>query len=93
VFELRHELSILRRQARRPPLREADQGVLGGVESRVAAPDLVGLQSVRERCCAGHQRLVARSWTYPHRRPGRPAVDREVKVLVVCLARKNAASG
>jgi transposase InsO family protein len=40
-----------------------------------------------------HQRLVARRWTYPHRRPGRPTVDREVEVLVIRLARENAAWG
>jgi hypothetical protein len=36
-----------------------------------------------------HQRLVAHRWTYPHRRPGRPPVDREVEALVVRLAREN----
>jgi transposase InsO family protein len=33
--------------------------------------------------------MVARHWTYPHRRPGRPRVDEEVEALVVLLATEN----
>src|SRR6266508_1053774 len=40
-----------------------------------------------------HQRPVARRWTCPHGRPGRPPVDREVEALVVRLARENQAWG
>jgi putative transposase len=32
---------------------------------------------------------VARRWTYPHRRPGRPAVDEKTTGLVVRLAKEN----
>jgi putative transposase len=36
-----------------------------------------------------HRELVASKWTKPHRRPGRPAIDRETKNLVLRLAREN----
>jgi transposase InsO family protein len=36
-----------------------------------------------------HRELVAKKWTRPHRRPGRPAIDRETKNLVLRLAREN----
>jgi hypothetical protein len=36
-----------------------------------------------------HRRLVAGAWTYPHRRPGRPALDEDLQQLIVRLAKVN----
>src|SRR5439155_20735755 len=76
ILVLRHELSILRRHGRRPQLREADRLFLAAL-SRALPRRAWSAFSVSPRTLLrGHPRLVARRWTYPHRRPGRPAVDR-----------------
>src|ERR1035437_8478159 len=36
-----------------------------------------------------HRRLVAHKWTRSHRRPGRPALDPEIRRLIVRLAKEN----
>jgi len=36
-----------------------------------------------------HRELVARKWTYPRHRPGRPGVQREIRRLVVRMTRDN----
>ena len=86
---LRHELSIVRRQAQRPRLRQADRVLLAAL-SRSLPRHAWTVFSVSPRTLLRwHQRLVARRWTYPHRRPGRPTIERDVQALVLRLAREN----
>jgi hypothetical protein len=30
-----------------------------------------------------HRQLIARHWTYPHARPGRPPVDRQIRIFTI----------
>jgi putative transposase len=89
ILVLRHELSILRRQTRRPQLRDADRLLLAALSRALPRPAWTVFSVSPRTLLRWHQRLVARRWTYPHRRPGRPRIDDDVQGLVLRLAREN----
>jgi hypothetical protein len=71
ILVLRHELPILRRQTRRPQLRDADRLLLTALSRALPRHAWAVLSVSLRTLLRWHQRLVARRWTYPHRRPGR----------------------
>jgi putative transposase len=86
---LRHELAILRRQPRRAAVRPVDRAILAALARALPRSAWSGLSVRPATLLRWHRQLVRRRWTYPHRRPGRPPLDRRVQVLVVRLARDN----
>jgi hypothetical protein len=93
ILVLRHELSVLRRQVSRPRYEEHDRLLLAAL-SRVLPRRSWSVFLVRpETLLRWHRRMVARRWTYPHRRPGRPPIGREVRELVLRVARENPSWG
>jgi len=88
ILVLRHELAVLRRQVARPSCRPTDRVFLAGL-ARMLPRDRWGSVFVRpETIRRWHRSLLARRWTYPHRRPGRPATGAGVRALIVRLARE-----
>jgi transposase InsO family protein len=92
ILVLRHELAILRRQPRRAPLRPVDRAILAAFARALPRDAWAGLSVRPATLCVGTE-LVERRWTYPHRQPGRPALDRRVQTLVLRLARENSGWG
>jgi putative transposase len=93
ILLLRHELSILRRQVRQPRFEPHDRLMLAAL-SRVLPRRSWNSFLVRsETLLRWHRRMVARRWTYTHRRPGRPPIGAEVRELILRLARENASWG
>jgi putative transposase len=93
VVVLRHEIAVLRRQIARPRLRPADRAVLAGL-SRLLSVRGRGFLFVRpETLLRWHRDLVRRHWTYPHRKPGRPAEAAGTVRVVLRLARENPSWG
>ena len=88
ILVLRHELSILRRQVKRPQFTPHDRMFLAAL-SRV----LPRRSWQPETLLRWHRQLVARHWTYEHRRPGRPPIDSEVRELILRLAHENSGWG
>jgi putative transposase len=93
ILLLRHELAILRRQPRRAPVRPVDRAIFAALARALPRSAWSGLSVSPSTLLRWHRQLVSRRWTYPHRTPGRPALDRRVQALVVQLARENPSWG
>jgi putative transposase len=94
ILLLRHQLRLLERQVGGPQLTQADRALLAAFSR--AVPRQVWRRSflvTPTTLLRWHRELVARRWTYPHRRPGRPPMAAEVRELVVRLARENPSWG
>ena len=88
IVVLRHELSVLRRQARRPQLTMADRVLLAAASRLLPRPSWRSFMVTPATLLRWHRRLVARRWTYGGR-CGRPPIDEEIRALVLRLAREN----
>ena len=85
----RHQLSILKRQVGRPKLTHADRALLSGLSRLLPRIRWPAFFVRPETLLRWHRRFVARRWTYPHCRAGRPAMGAEIRTLVLRLAREN----
>jgi putative transposase len=88
IVVLRHELSVLRRQAGRPQLTTADRVLLAAASRLLPRPNWRSFMVTPATLLRWHRRLVARRWTYGGR-CGRPPIGGEIRELVLRLAREN----
>ncbi len=86
---LRHEVGVLRRQVHRPALEPADRAVLAGLARLLPRQRLRRFFVQPQTLLRWHRDLVAKRWTYPHARPGRPAIAQGTTALVLRLAKGN----
>ena len=89
ILVLRHQLSVLERQVARPRFTWSDRALVSALARLVPRERWASFLVTPETILRWHRALVRRRWTYPHRRPGRPALPQETVELIVRLAREN----
>ncbi len=89
IIVLRHQLAVLRRQIDRPALTEPDRRLLGANAAALPRARRAGWLVTPDTLLRWHRRRIARHWTQPHRRPGRPPIAAGVRRLAVQMAREN----
>jgi putative transposase len=93
ILILRHQLTLLqRRQPRRPNLNWADRALLATLLSVIPKPRRHGLRLLvaPDTILRWHRNIARRQATRPRRgNTGRPATRRNIRALVLRLARDN----
>jgi putative transposase len=89
LMVLRHQLTVLGRQAGRLSLRPADRAFLAALARVLPRRHRQGFIVTPQTLLRWHRELVRRKWTQPQRSPGRPPVNDRVRQLVLRLAREN----
>jgi len=89
ILVLRHQLAVLKRQVARPRFTWSDRALVSALARLVPRERWASCLVTPETILRWHRTLVRRQWTYPHRRPGRPALPQETVELIVRLAREN----
>jgi putative transposase len=89
ILLLRHELAVLRRQSARPRLTRADRALFAALSRAVPRTAWTNLAVKPDTLLRWHRQLVARRWTYSHRKAGRPPLGRSLRELILRLAREN----
>lgn len=83
----------LRRQVCQPQFEPHDRLLLAALSRALPRRSWSAFLVRPETLLHWHRRLVARRWTYPHRKPGRPPIAAEVRELILRLARENPSWG
>jgi putative transposase len=90
ILVLRHQVAVLQRTCKRSRLSgRADRAIISALVTVPPQRRRLALIVSPRTVPRWHARLVARRWTFPHHRPGRPRTARAIRRLVVSMAKDN----
>ena len=89
ILALRHQVAVLRRQVNRPDLNDRDRVLLAALSRLLPRPSWNVFFVTPATLLRWHRNLIARTWTYPRKRPGRPSTRADIRAAVLRLAREN----
>src|SRR5215212_4526768 len=89
LLVLRHQVAVLRRLVTRPKLESADRVILAALSRLLPRSRWPIFFVTPATLLRWHRQLIARHWTYPHATPGRPSIARQIRDLVLRIAREN----
>src|SRR3954471_21844296 len=93
LLVLRHQIAVLRRQVTRPKVEPADHVVLAALSRLLPRSRWPIFFVTPATLLRWHRQLIARHWTSPHGKPGRPPVATQIRDLVLRLAAENPSWG
>src|SRR5215207_10956758 len=79
ILVLRHELAILRRTTGRPHLTPGDRALFAALSRSLPRPAWTSFPVKPQTLPCWHRQLVARRWTYAHKKPGRPPLEQSLR--------------
>jgi putative transposase len=86
---LRHQLAVLGRAVKRPPLRRRDRVLLAAASGLLPRERWPVFLVSPQTLLRWQRELVRKRWSYRRRRSGRPPLDPDVRELVLRLGREN----
>src|SRR6266498_5837417 len=86
---LRHELAVLRRTLRRPPLQRRSRLLLAAASTLLPRERWSVFPVSPQALLRWHRELVKKKWSCRRRSAGRPPLDRGLGDLVLRLGREN----
>ncbi len=86
---VRHQLAVLRRHNPRPAIDDDDRTLLGAIAHALPRRLRLGWIATPDTLLRWHRRRVARHWTHPPRRTGRPPTTAAIQALVLAMATEN----
>jgi putative transposase len=89
IIVLRHQVAVLRRKVKRPAVENDDRTLLAAIAQALPRRLREGWIVTPDTLLKWHRRRIARHWTQPHRRMGRPSTKPEVRRLITKLAAEN----